>query len=162
MPLPPGIRSTSSGRRAEAALEAALENGAGGVGWGLGGIEMSSVGARTDWQPPSRQFACAQPTHNSNSREVAVAAGDTLHGKIVYSAATDSYELTQTKVETGEVSSQVVRCQRGKKYRVPYVVCASPCPALTAPPPPQAGPGQTSASAQTRCRTSRDSAEYKV
>jgi len=74
------------------------------------------------------------PTHNSNSRQYAVKAGDTLHGSIVYSQASDSYELKQTRVETGEVSSQVVPCQKGKKYRVPYVVYEKTYPCASYPP----------------------------
>jgi len=62
------------------------------------------------------------PTHNSNSRSYSVQAGQTLHGALVYDASTDSYELTQTIVETGVTSSQVVKCQSGKKYKIPYVV----------------------------------------
>jgi len=62
------------------------------------------------------------PSHNSNSRSYSVQAGQTLHGALVYDASTDSYELTQTIVETGAVSSQVVKCQSGKKYKIPYVV----------------------------------------
>ena len=45
-------------------------------------------------------------------------AGQTLHGALVYSAADDSYTLSQTVVETGETSSQVVQCQSGKKFVV--------------------------------------------
>ena len=44
--------------------------------------------------------------------------GATLHGALVYSAADDSYTLSQTVVETGETSSQVVQCQSGKKFVV--------------------------------------------
>ena len=62
------------------------------------------------------------PEHNSNSRSYTVQAGQTLHGALVYSAADDSYTLSQTVVETGETSSQVVQCQSGKKSVVPYVV----------------------------------------
>jgi len=62
------------------------------------------------------------PEHNSNSRSYSVQAGQTLHGALVYSAADDSYTLSQTVVETGETSSQVVQCQSGKKFVVPYVV----------------------------------------
>lgn len=62
------------------------------------------------------------PSHNSNSRSYSVKAGQTLHGAIVYDSSSDSYELSQTIVETGATSSQVVKCQSGKKYVVPYVV----------------------------------------
>merc|ERR1712136_13613 len=62
------------------------------------------------------------PEHNSNSQSYSVQAGQTLHGALVYSAADDSYTLSQTVVETGETSSQVVQCQSGKKFVVPYVV----------------------------------------
>ena len=63
-----------------------------------------------------------RPTHNSNSRSYPVAAGQTLHGSIIYQPDSDSYLLKQEVVETGDVSSQVVPCQRGKKFTVPYVV----------------------------------------
>ena len=36
--------------------------------------------------------------------------------------ASDSYNLTQKVVETGAISTQIVPCQSGKKYTVPYVV----------------------------------------
>jgi hypothetical protein len=62
------------------------------------------------------------PTHNSNSRAYSVKAGQTLHGSIVYDSSSDSYTLTQTVVETGAKSSQVVKAQNGKKFTVPYVV----------------------------------------
>lgn len=62
------------------------------------------------------------PSHNSNSRAYNVQPGQNLHGSVVYDASSDSYTLTQTIVETGETSSQVVKCQSGKKYVIPYVV----------------------------------------
>jgi len=74
------------------------------------------------------------PEHNSNSRSHPVEAGQTLHGSIVYSAETDSYLLKQTTLETGEVSSQVVPCQRGKRYTIPYVVYEKTFPCRDYPP----------------------------
>ncbi|GMH58358.1 hypothetical protein TL16_g02592 [Triparma laevis f. inornata] len=62
------------------------------------------------------------PTHNSNSASFSVKSGDTLKGSLVYDESSDSYTLTQTCVETGDESSQVVKAQNGKKYTVPYVV----------------------------------------
>jgi len=62
------------------------------------------------------------PSDNSNSEQKSVKAGQNLHGSIVYSESDDSYTLTQTVVETGSSSSQVVKAQNGKKYRIPYVV----------------------------------------
>jgi len=62
------------------------------------------------------------PEHNSNSRQERVAAGQHLHGSLVYNAATDAYTLTQEVVETGAKSTQIVKCQSGKKYVLPYVV----------------------------------------
>ena len=62
------------------------------------------------------------PEHNSNSRSYTVQAGQTLHGALVCRAADDSYTLSLTVVETGETSSQVVQCQSGKMFVVPYVV----------------------------------------
>ena len=43
-------------------------------------------------------------------------------GSLVYNAATDAYTLTQEVVETGAKSTQIVKCQSGKKYVLPYVV----------------------------------------
>jgi hypothetical protein len=63
-----------------------------------------------------------RPTHNSNSPQRGVEAGQTLQGFLVYDSATDSYNLTQSVVETGATSYQNVRCQWGKKYKLPYVV----------------------------------------
>lgn len=62
------------------------------------------------------------PEHNSNSRQISVEAGQTLHGSLAYDESSDSYVCTQTNVDTGESSTQNVRCQDGKKYTVPYVV----------------------------------------
>merc|ERR1719272_1002029 len=70
-----------------------------------------------------------KPTHNSNSPQKGVEAGQTLHGFLIYDTATDSYNLTQTVVETGATSYQNVRCQWGKKYKLPYVVYEKTFPA---------------------------------
>lgn len=43
-------------------------------------------------------------------------------GALTYKQASDSYELSQKVVETGATSTQTVKCQNGKKYRVPYAV----------------------------------------
>lgn len=74
------------------------------------------------------------PTHNSNSRQVKVSAGQNLHGSIVYQASTDSYIITQTVVETGKSSSQTVKAQNGKKYKLPYVVYEKKWPCRDYPP----------------------------
>ena len=63
-----------------------------------------------------------QPVRNSNSEQFGVNSGDELHGSLVYLKDTDSYNLTQTNTATGQTSQQIVRCQDGKKYTVPYVV----------------------------------------
>ena len=63
-----------------------------------------------------------KPVRNSNSKAVSARAGQTLHGMISYDQSTDSYIISQTIVETGEISTQTVKCQNGKKFRVPYVV----------------------------------------
>ena len=75
-----------------------------------------------------------RPVHNSNSDQYRAKAGQTLHGSIVYQEASDSYLLKQTLVETGDVSSQVVPCQHGKKFTVPYVVYEKTFPCRTYPP----------------------------
>ena len=75
-----------------------------------------------------------EPENNENSREYGVESGQTLHGSIVYNAAQDSYLLKQTIVETGETSSQTVKCQSGKKYTIPYVVYEKTFPCDTYPP----------------------------
>jgi len=74
------------------------------------------------------------PENNVNSDQFSVNAGQTLHGALVYDSSSDSYTLTQTIVETGESSSQVVVCQEGKKYTVPYVVYEKTFPCNTYPP----------------------------
>lgn len=74
------------------------------------------------------------PEDNSNSDQYSVQEGQTLHGALVYEASSDSYTLTQTIVETGETSSQVVKCQNGKKFTVPYVVYEKTFPCSTYPP----------------------------
>lgn len=75
-----------------------------------------------------------RPVHNSNSRQVPVSAGQTLKGTLQYDQGTDSYTLTQEVVETGEKSSQVVKCQNGKKYTLPYVVYEKLWPCRDYPP----------------------------
>eukprot|EP01129_Flabellula_baltica_P003278 TRINITY_DN13075_c0_g1_i1.p1 TRINITY_DN13075_c0_g1~~TRINITY_DN13075_c0_g1_i1.p1 ORF type:complete len:265 (+),score=48.82 TRINITY_DN13075_c0_g1_i1:28-795(+) len=62
------------------------------------------------------------PEYNSNSRQRNVLAGQTLHGYMIYDYSTDSYNLTQSVVETGRTSEQIVKCQNGKRFRVPYFV----------------------------------------
>lgn len=62
------------------------------------------------------------PVHNSNSGQISVEAGQTLHGALTYMESIDAYNCTQTNVDTGVTSSQIVKCQDGKKYRLPYVV----------------------------------------
>ncbi len=74
------------------------------------------------------------PEDNSNSKEFEVHAGQTLHGSLVYSPERDSYTLKQRIVETGDTSSQVVKCQHGKKYNIPYVVYEKTFPCHTYPP----------------------------
>jgi len=75
-----------------------------------------------------------QPVSNSNSKNFPVHSGQTLHGSIVYNVAEDSYTLSQTIVETGDVSSQVVKCQNGKKFVIPYVVYEKKWPCSWYPP----------------------------
>ena len=74
------------------------------------------------------------PTHNSNSDSHEVQPGQTLHGSLIYDEESDSYTLTQEIVETGVTSSQVVKCQNGKKYTVPYVVYEKTFPCRDYPP----------------------------
>jgi hypothetical protein len=74
------------------------------------------------------------PTHNSNSKQYPVLAGQTLKGSLIYQPNDDSYLLSQTIVETGVVSSQVVACQNGKKYTIPYVVYEKTFPCADYPP----------------------------
>jgi hypothetical protein len=75
-----------------------------------------------------------RPEHNSNSEQFPVKAGQHLHGSLVYNKASDSYTLSQTIVETGQSSTQEVRCQLGKKYKVPYVVYEKTFPCGDYPP----------------------------
>ena len=75
-----------------------------------------------------------KPTHNSNSKSVAVAAGDVLHGTLLYDNSTDSYTLSHEHVQSGETSTQVVKCQDGKKFTVPYVVYEKAFPCNRYPP----------------------------
>jgi len=63
------------------------------------------------------------PQHNSNSKQISgVKPGQTLSGSLQYYPELDSYNLTQNVLETGTVSTQIVKCQSGKKFTVPYVV----------------------------------------
>jgi hypothetical protein len=74
------------------------------------------------------------PEDNSNSPQRDVESGQHLHGSLVYDSNSDSYELTQTIVETGKSSKQTVKCQSGKKYTVPYVVYEKTFPCGDYPP----------------------------
>lgn len=87
----------------------------------------------SDWAMYTEYFQWS-PTHNSNSDQYPVAAGATLRGSIVYDKSSDSYELTQKILETGDVSSQTVKCQNGKRYTVPYVVYEKTFPCRDYPP----------------------------
>lgn len=51
-----------------------------------------------------------------------------------YDKSTDSYDLSQTIVETGETSSQNIPCQNGKKYNLPYIVYEKTFPCKDYPP----------------------------
>lgn len=62
------------------------------------------------------------PPWNHNSKSYPVKAGQTLHGSILYDATTDSYNQSNTIVETGQTSSHVVKAQNGKKFMRPWVV----------------------------------------
>jgi len=75
-----------------------------------------------------------KPVDNSNSASHSVEAGQTLHGVLNYDSSSDSYTLSQTIVETGVSSTQVVKCQSGKKYTVPYVVYEKKFPCKDYPP----------------------------
>uniref|UniRef100_A0A7S3F1E2 Uncharacterized protein n=1 Tax=Haptolina ericina TaxID=156174 RepID=A0A7S3F1E2_9EUKA len=75
-----------------------------------------------------------RPSHNSNSIQKPVLSGQTLKGSLVYDASSDSYELSQTVLETGVTSSQVVPCQNGKKFLVPYIVYEKVFPCRSYPP----------------------------
>lgn len=74
------------------------------------------------------------PEDNSNSPQRDVSAGQTLQGSLIYMAESDSYNLTQYVVETGAISHQVVQCQDGKKFTVPYVVYEKTFPCGDYPP----------------------------
>ena len=52
------------------------------------------------------------------SLQYSVKAGQTLKGAMKYDKSTDSYDLSQTIVETGETSSQNIPCQTGKKVSI--------------------------------------------
>ena len=75
-----------------------------------------------------------RPTHNSNSEQRSVMAGQTLRGSLVYHSLSDSYVLSQTVVETGATSTQTVKCQEGKTFVVPYVVYEKTFPCSSYPP----------------------------
>lgn len=85
------------------------------------------------WQMYTEYFQWS-PEHNSNSAARNVQAGQTLHGSLVYNEASDAYTLTHTVAETGAKSSQVVKCQQGKKFSLPYVVYEKAFPCSYYPP----------------------------
>ena len=68
------------------------------------------------------------PEDNRNSRQVMVKAGQTLHGSLNYLPLIDAYNLSQRVVETGAISTQIVKCQNGKKYTsAPGMHCLAFC-----------------------------------
>jgi hypothetical protein len=72
--------------------------------------------------------------YNSNSPQQSVNAGQTLQGTLTYIPSSDSYNLTQTVLETGTTSQQIVKCQNGKKFVIPYVVYEKTFPCASYPP----------------------------
>lgn len=78
-------------------------------------------GITRQWSMYTEYFQWS-PTRNSNSKTYKVKSGQTLRGSIIYNEAEDSYLLSHTIIETGDKSTQVVKCQKGKKYVIPYVV----------------------------------------
>jgi len=72
--------------------------------------------------------------YNSNSDNYNVNAGQTLHGVLTYLPATDSYNLSQTNVETQQMSQQMVQCENGKKFVIPYFVYEKTWPCQYYPP----------------------------
>lgn len=96
-------------------------------------IQPVNPWSRTSWSMYTEYYQWS-PTHNSNSKSFSCSAGDTLTGLVEYDEKTDSYTLTQTNLDTGDVSSQVVEAQNGKAYRVPYVVYEKTFPCADYPP----------------------------
>lgn len=96
-------------------------------------IQPVNPWTRSSWAMYTEYYQWS-PTHNSNSDQYTVKSGQTLKGSLVYDAATDSYTLSQTIVETGQTSSQVVKAQDGKKYNLPYIVYEKTFPCDTYPP----------------------------
>ena len=96
-------------------------------------IQPVNPWGRTAWSMYTEYYQWS-PTHNSNSKQYAVEAGQTLLGSLVYDAQTDSYTLSQKILETGDVSSQVVTCQNDKKYNIPYIVYEKTFPCADYPP----------------------------
>jgi hypothetical protein len=74
------------------------------------------------------------PEDNSNSRQHSVEPGQTLTGSLIYNENDDSYLLNQTILETGVSSHQIVKCQNGKKFKLPYVVYEKLFPCRDYPP----------------------------
>lgn len=68
------------------------------------------------------------PSHNKNSQQHSVNAGDQLHGQITFNGESEqSYTLIQTDVTTGQSSQMVIPVQRGsdglhKNYTIQYIV----------------------------------------
>lgn len=99
-------------------------------------IQPVNPWTRSSWSMYTEYYQWI-PTHNSNSKSYDASAGQTLHGALIYNESTDSYLLSQTIVETNETSSQIVACQSGKTYRLPYVVYEKTFPCKDYPPDEQ-------------------------
>eukprot|EP00163_Fabomonas_tropica_P027436 TRINITY_DN5286_c0_g1_i2.p1 TRINITY_DN5286_c0_g1~~TRINITY_DN5286_c0_g1_i2.p1 ORF type:complete len:284 (-),score=87.89 TRINITY_DN5286_c0_g1_i2:145-969(-) len=63
-----------------------------------------------------------QPVYNQDSPSFSVSPGQTMHGIMTYDASSDSYNVTQSCVETGATSSLQAKVPNGKKVTIPYVV----------------------------------------
>lgn len=96
-------------------------------------IQPVNPWSRTAWSMYTEYYQWS-PTHNSNSRSYGCSAGDVLTGVLEYDESADSYFLSQTNENTGDVSSQTVAAQSGKMYRVPYVVFEKTFPCADYPP----------------------------
>lgn len=75
----------------------------------------------SSWSAYTEYFQWS-PEYNSNSNQFPVSTGDVLRGSCEYMADSDSYNLTQFDTTNGGSSSQIVKCQDGKKFTIPLVV----------------------------------------
>ena len=74
-----------------------------------------------------------RPQHNEDSKQMAVSAGDVLHGQVTFDESSQSYTLVQADMTTGKSVSMTIPVQKTaggyKNYTIGAGLPGPPCPA---------------------------------